>query len=125
MDRRFASRPLPELLCGAFSRSLIHYAKDRIFVLRNNRNLLRFCSVWIIFGRKALAPMDTQQLRALITRRPFRPFQIATSAGDHYAILEEADIFNNRRRPDLYVIFTDDGLAHWIESGDIVSVTSL
>jgi hypothetical protein len=69
--------------------------------------------------------MDNQQLRTLISRRPFRPFQIATSSGDHYAVLEEADIFNNRRRPQLYVIFTDDGLAHWIESDDIVSVTTL
>jgi hypothetical protein len=69
--------------------------------------------------------MDTKQLRELITRQPFRPIQIATAAGDHYTILEEADVFNNRRRPELYVIFTEDGLAHWIESGDIVSVTSL
>ncbi|MBV8174698.1 MAG: hypothetical protein JO151_09065 [Verrucomicrobia bacterium] len=44
---------------------------------------------------------------------------------DHFAILEEGDILNNRRRPDLYFIFTEDGLAHWIESGDIVSVTTL
>ena len=72
-----------------------------------------------------LCSMDTNQLRTLITRQPFRPIQIATAAGDHYSILEEADIFNNRRRPELCVIFTEDGLAHWIESGDIVSVTSL
>ena len=69
--------------------------------------------------------MDAKQLRELIARRPFRPIQIATAAGDHYAIVEEADIFNNRRRPELYVIFTADGLAHWIEADDIVSVTSL
>jgi hypothetical protein len=66
--------------------------------------------------------VNSEQLKELVSRRPFRPFEIA---GDHYSVLEEADIFNNRRRPDLYVIFTDDGLAHWIESADIVSVTSL
>jgi len=70
-------------------------------------------------------PMDTNQLQALINRKPFRPFQIATTAGDHFAVLEEGDIFNNRRRPNLYFIFTDDGLAHWIEADDIVSVTTL
>jgi hypothetical protein len=69
--------------------------------------------------------MNSQQLKELVNRRPFRPIQITTASGDHYAVLEEADIFNNRRRPDLYVIFTEDGLAHWIEAGDIVSVTSL
>jgi hypothetical protein len=69
--------------------------------------------------------MDNQQLKSLISRKPFRPFQIATTAGDHFSILEEGDILNNRRRPDLYFIFTEDGLAHWIESGDIVSVTTL
>jgi hypothetical protein len=69
--------------------------------------------------------VNSQQLKELVSRRPFRPFQIATASGDHYAVLEEADIFNNRRRPDLYVIFTENGLAHWIEAGDIVSVTSL
>jgi hypothetical protein len=69
--------------------------------------------------------MNSQQLKELVNRRPFRPIQIATASGDHYAVLEEADIFNNRRRPDLYVIFTEDGLAHWIEAGDIVSITSL
>jgi hypothetical protein len=69
--------------------------------------------------------VNSQQLKELVIRRPFRPIQIATASGDHYAVLEEADIFNNRRRPDLYVIFTEDGLAHWIEAGDIVSVTSL
>ncbi|HEV3208685.1 MAG TPA: hypothetical protein VGY91_00335 [Chthoniobacterales bacterium] len=69
--------------------------------------------------------MNNQQLKELIGRRPFRPFQIATSAGDHYSVLEEADIFNNRRRPELYVIFTEDALAHWVESNDIVSVSSL
>lgn len=69
--------------------------------------------------------MNNEQLKVLMGRRPFRPFQIATSAGDHYVVLEEADIFNNRRRPDLYVIFTDNGLAHLIESSDIVSITSL
>jgi hypothetical protein len=69
--------------------------------------------------------MKTDQINVLINRRPFRAFQIATASGDHYSVLEEADIFNNRRRPDLYVIFTEDGLAHWIESSDIVSITSL
>jgi len=69
--------------------------------------------------------MNNAQLKELVTRRPFRPFEVATSAGDHYAVLEEADIFNNRRRPDLFIIFTEDGLAHWIESTDIVSVTTL
>jgi hypothetical protein len=69
--------------------------------------------------------MDTKQVREFLARRPFRPFEIATTAGDHYAVLEEGDIFNNRRRPNLYVIFTDDGLAHLIEADSIVSVTSL
>ena len=69
--------------------------------------------------------MNNAQLKELVTRRPFRPYEVATSAGDHYAVLEEADIFNNRRRPDLFIIFTEDGLAHWIESTDIVSVTTL
>jgi hypothetical protein len=69
--------------------------------------------------------MNSQQLNALITRKPFRSFQIATTAGDHFDVLEEGDIFNNLRRPDFYVIFTEDGLAHWIESSDIVSVTTL
>ena len=69
--------------------------------------------------------MDSQQLKSLINRKPFRPFQIATTAGDHFVVLEEGDILSNRRRPDLYFIFTEDGLAHWIESNDIVGVTTL
>jgi hypothetical protein len=69
--------------------------------------------------------MNSQQLNTLITRKPFRPFQIATGAGEDFNVLEEGDILSNRRRPDLYFIFTEDGLAHWIESSDIVSVTTL
>jgi hypothetical protein len=69
--------------------------------------------------------METKQIHELIMRRPFRPIVIATKSGDHFPILEEGDVFNNRRRPGLYVIFTEDGLAHWIEADDIVSVTSL
>jgi len=68
--------------------------------------------------------MDNKQLQSLINRKPFRPFQIATTAGDHLKVLEEGDILNNRRRPELYFIFTEDGLAHWIEADDIVSVST-
>jgi hypothetical protein len=70
-------------------------------------------------------PVDNKQLQALINRKPFRAFEIATTAGDHFPVLEEGDILNNRRRPELYFIFTEDGLAHWIEADDIVSVTTL
>jgi hypothetical protein len=69
--------------------------------------------------------MDLEQFKELISRRPFRPIHIATASGDHYAVLEEADIFNNRHCPELYFIFTEDGLVHWTEVGDIVSVKHL
>lgn len=69
--------------------------------------------------------METKQVQELIRRKPFRAVQITLSSGDHFSVLEEGDIFNNRRRPELYVIFTEDGLAHWIEASDIVTISSL
>jgi len=49
--------------------------------------------------------MDSQQLKSLINRKPFRPFQIATTAGDHFVVLEEGDILSNRRRPESLLHF--------------------
>jgi hypothetical protein len=70
--------------------------------------------------------MNPDQFREIVRRRPFRPVEVTTTSGDHYVLTNEGYFYNNpRRRPELVVLFTEDGLMHLLEAGRIVSLTIL
>jgi hypothetical protein len=70
--------------------------------------------------------MNPDQLSEIIAARPFRPLEVATANGDHYVLRDDRDmLFNPRRRPDLFVLFTEDGVMHLLDTERIVSVTIL
>lgn len=69
--------------------------------------------------------MNADELRELIGTKPFKPLEIATQTGDHFLVEQERDVYNNPRRPELFVLFTQDGLLHLIDADQIVSASLL
>lgn len=49
--------------------------------------------------------MNTEQLKEIATRQPFRPFEVVTAAGERYQILAERDFLYRDERPDTLVFF--------------------
>jgi hypothetical protein len=68
--------------------------------------------------------MNVDQLQQIVRREPFRPFQIATTAGEHYEILEERDYLYKEQRPDLLVFFAE-GIYRIVDVNQITSAAVL
>jgi hypothetical protein len=54
------------------------------------------------------------ELKAKIAREPFRPFVIELISGQ-IVIGSDSEILFSRKRPELVIAFTDDGLQHEFE----------
>jgi len=62
------------------------------------------------------------ELKAKLEREPFRPFVIELQSGRQILIGRESELFFPRRRPELIIAFSDDGLQHEFELSAIVSL---
>jgi hypothetical protein len=69
--------------------------------------------------------MNVDELRQIIGRKPFRAVEIATASGDHYQLVDETYVLNSPRRPELFVLFTEDGLMHLVDADQVVSASVL
>jgi hypothetical protein len=66
--------------------------------------------------------MTNEQLKAKMDREPFRPFIIELTSGRQIRIGQESEVLFPRRRPELIIAFSDDGLQHEFELSAIVSL---
>jgi hypothetical protein len=63
--------------------------------------------------------MKLSELKAKLQREPF---VINLQSGRQVAIGEDSEVLLPRRRPELVIVFTDDGLQHEFEVSAIVSL---
>jgi hypothetical protein len=79
---------------------------------------VKFCS-----DQRKAEPMNSLvELKANLAREPFRPFMIELASGRQILIEKETEILFPRRRPELVIAFTDDGLQHEFEGSAILSL---
>ena len=74
--------------------------------------------------RSIIPPVDAQliELKAKIEREPFRPFVIELVSGRQIAIGKDSEILFSRKRPELVIAFTDDGLQYEFEASAIAAL---
>ena len=56
--------------------------------------------------------VNADELREIIGTKPFRPVDVVTVSGDHYEVADERDVMSSPRRPELFILFTEDGVMH-------------
>jgi hypothetical protein len=66
--------------------------------------------------------MNQSELKAKLAREPFRPFVIELASGRRVLIGKDSEILFPRKRPELIIAFTDDGLQHEFELSVIISL---
>jgi hypothetical protein len=66
--------------------------------------------------------IEPSALKAKLERRPFRPFVIELSSGRPILIGEQSEILFPRRRPELVIAFTEDGLQHEFELSAVIAL---
>lgn len=59
------------------------------------------------------------ELRAKLDREPFRPFMVELVSGREILIGAETEVLLPRKRPELVIAFTEDGLQHEFEASAI------
>ena len=69
--------------------------------------------------------MNAENLKQLISRKPFRPFELVTAGGEHYTINDESQFLFNDRRPDLFVFFDANGVFRMIDVEQLTSAAAL
>lgn len=62
------------------------------------------------------------ELKAKLNREPFRAFVIELLSGRQVTIGENSEVLLPRRRPELVIAFTEDGLQHEFEVSVIASL---
>jgi hypothetical protein len=62
------------------------------------------------------------ELKARIERELFRPFVIELVSGRQIVIGQDSEILFPRKRPELVIAFTDDGLQHEFETSMIAAL---
>jgi len=62
------------------------------------------------------------QLKAKLNREPFRPFVVELISGRQILIGANSEVLFSRKRPELVIAFTEDGLQHEFELGAIASL---
>lgn len=66
--------------------------------------------------------MTIDDLQSRLRREPFRRFVIELASGGAVPIGRDSELLFPRRRPELVIAFTDDGLQHQFEIGSVVRV---
>ena len=68
--------------------------------------------------------MDAQliELKAKIESEPFRPFVIELVSDLQIVITKDSEILFPRKRPELVITFTEDGLQHEFEASAIAAL---
>lgn len=64
-------------------------------------------------------------LKTKLEREPFRPFIIELASGRRITIGQESEVFLPKKRPEVVIAFTDDGLQHEFEDSAILSFIEL
>jgi hypothetical protein len=59
--------------------------------------------------------MNKDDLKSKLAREPFRPFVIELASGRQIVITGETEVLFPRKRPELVIAFTDDGVMHEFE----------
>jgi hypothetical protein len=62
------------------------------------------------------------ELKAKLAREPFRPFVIELLSGRQITIGKDSEVLLSRRRPELVIAFTEDGLQQEFEVSVIASL---
>jgi hypothetical protein len=62
------------------------------------------------------------ELKAKLAREPFRPFVIELLSGQQITIGKDSEVLLSRRRPELVIAFTEDGLQQEFEVSVIASL---
>jgi hypothetical protein len=65
---------------------------------------------------------EASSLKAKLEREPFRPFLIELASGRRILIGKESEILFPKRRPELIIAFTEDGLQHEFELSAVISL---
>lgn len=66
--------------------------------------------------------MTINDLKSRLAREPFRPFIIELASGRQIAISADSELFFPKKRPELVIAFTTDGLQHEFETSAITSL---
>jgi hypothetical protein len=66
---------------------------------------------------------DLELLQTKMRQEPFWPFIIEFQSGHRILIGADSEILFPRKRPELVIAFTDDGLMHEFEAGAIARLT--
>jgi hypothetical protein len=69
--------------------------------------------------------MKIQDLKAKLERRPFRPFIIELDNSSQILIDAESEVLFPRKRPELIIAFTGDGIQHEFEGEAIIRLAEL
>lgn len=64
-----------------------------------------------------------EALRSKMTREPFRPFVVEFESGSTLFVDANTEFLFPRKRPELVIAFTEDGLQHEFEVGAITRLT--
>jgi hypothetical protein len=62
------------------------------------------------------------ELKAKMGREPFRPFIVELVSGRQIMIGKDSEMLFPRRRPELVIAFTDDGLQYEFETSAIAAL---
>jgi hypothetical protein len=63
--------------------------------------------------------MNQTDLKSKLQREPFRPFVIELGSGRQITINQDSEVLFPRKRPELVIVFTSEGLMHEFELGAI------
>jgi hypothetical protein len=64
-----------------------------------------------------------ETLKAKLARQPFRPFVIEFQSGSTIIIGADTEVLFPKKRPELVIAFTAEGLQHEFEVGAIVRLS--
>lgn len=65
--------------------------------------------------------MNIEDIKTKLTREPFRPFVIEFISGNQITVYGNSELLFPRRRPELVIAFTDDGM-HEFEASAIAQL---
>ena len=67
--------------------------------------------------------MKLAELKTKLAREPFRPFVIELVSGRQILIGHGSEILFPRKRPELVIAFTDEGLQHEFELEAVIQLS--
>jgi len=69
--------------------------------------------------------MNKEQIKTKLERVPFRSFTIELISGRQIIIGRDSEILFPGKRPELVIVFTDDGLQHEFELNAVIELAEL